>query len=121
VRYTKRIYHTLRVAVCYAIPRSPFGPCTRRLPSYRGEIGLESERRLCAAIFSVARDPFWRIGPSYTLDGRCCMLTRTSSPRRAGDPAALERLLSQLRPDIQRYARFQCCASSSIEDVVQEA
>lgn len=39
----------------------------------------------------------------------------------AGDPAALERLLSQLRPDIQRYARFQCYASSSIEDVVQEA
>jgi RNA polymerase sigma-70 factor (ECF subfamily) len=39
----------------------------------------------------------------------------------AGDPAALERLLSQLRPDIQRYARFQCYASSSVEDVVQEA
>jgi RNA polymerase sigma-70 factor (ECF subfamily) len=39
----------------------------------------------------------------------------------AGEPAALERLLSQLRPDIQRYARFQCYASSSIEDVVQEA
>lgn len=39
----------------------------------------------------------------------------------AGDWAALERLLSQLRPDIQRYARFQCYASSSIEDVVQEA
>ena len=39
----------------------------------------------------------------------------------AGDQAALEQLLSQLRPDIQRYARFQCYASSSIEDVVQEA
>ena len=39
----------------------------------------------------------------------------------AGDAAALERLLSQLQPDIQRYARFQCYASSSIEDVVQEA
>jgi RNA polymerase sigma factor (sigma-70 family) len=39
----------------------------------------------------------------------------------AGDRAALERLLWQLRPDIQRYARFQCYASSSIEDVVQEA
>ncbi len=39
----------------------------------------------------------------------------------AGDRPALERLLSQLRPDIQRYARFQCYASSSIEDVVQEA
>ena len=40
---------------------------------------------------------------------------------RAGDRAALERLPSELRPDIQRYARFQCYASSSIEDVVQEA
>jgi RNA polymerase sigma factor (sigma-70 family) len=39
----------------------------------------------------------------------------------AGDRAALERLLSQLQPDIHRYARFQCYASSSIEDVVQEA
>jgi RNA polymerase sigma factor (sigma-70 family) len=39
----------------------------------------------------------------------------------AGDRAALERLLLQLRPDIQRYARFQCYASSSLEDVVQEA
>ena len=29
----------------------------------------------------------------------------------AGDRAALERLLLQLRPDIQRYARFQCYAS----------
>lgn len=39
----------------------------------------------------------------------------------AGNRAALERLLSQLQPDIRRYARFQCYASSSIEDVVQEA
>ena len=39
----------------------------------------------------------------------------------AGDRTALERLLCELRPDIQRYARFQCYASSSIEDVVQEA
>lgn len=39
----------------------------------------------------------------------------------AGDPGALERLLAQVRPDIQRYARFQCYASSSVEDVVQEA
>lgn len=39
----------------------------------------------------------------------------------AGDRAALERLLSQLRPDIHRYARTQCYASSSLEDVVQEA
>ena len=39
----------------------------------------------------------------------------------AGDRAALDRLLSKLRPDIQRYARIQCYAASSIEDVVQEA
>jgi RNA polymerase sigma factor (sigma-70 family) len=39
----------------------------------------------------------------------------------AGNRAALERLLAQLRPDIHRYARFQCHASSSVEDVVQEA
>src|SRR5262245_14273363 len=39
----------------------------------------------------------------------------------AGDRAALERLLAKLRPDIHRYARLQCYASSSIEDVVQEA
>jgi RNA polymerase sigma factor (sigma-70 family) len=39
----------------------------------------------------------------------------------AGDRAALEQLLAQLRPDIQRYARLQCYASSSLEDVVQEA
>jgi DNA-directed RNA polymerase specialized sigma24 family protein len=31
----------------------------------------------------------------------------------AGDRAALERLLARLRPDIQRYARLQCYASSS--------
>ena len=39
----------------------------------------------------------------------------------AGDRTALERLLAKLRPDIQRYARFQCYAASSVEDVVQEA
>jgi RNA polymerase sigma factor (sigma-70 family) len=43
------------------------------------------------------------------------------SAAQAGDRAALERLLSDLRPDIQRYARHQCYTSSSIEDVVQEA
>ncbi len=47
--------------------------------------------------------------------------TNLFAAAQAGDRAALERLLSQLRPDIQRYARFQCYASSSIEDVVQEA
>jgi DNA-directed RNA polymerase specialized sigma24 family protein len=39
----------------------------------------------------------------------------------AGHPAALERLLRELQPDIRRYARRQCHRSSSIEDVVQEA
>lgn len=39
----------------------------------------------------------------------------------AGNPAALERLLRELQPDIRRYARRQCHRSSSIEDVVQEA
>ena len=39
----------------------------------------------------------------------------------AGDPAALERLLRELQPDIRRYARRQCHRSSVIEDVVQEA
>ena len=38
-----------------------------------------------------------------------------------GDRAALEVLLVRLRPDIRRYARFQCHRSSVIEDVVQEA
>jgi RNA polymerase sigma-70 factor (ECF subfamily) len=39
----------------------------------------------------------------------------------AGDPIALERLLAQLRPDIRRYARYQCQRSSAVDDVVQEA
>lgn len=39
----------------------------------------------------------------------------------AGDPAALDRVLRQLQPDIRRYARRQCHRSSAIEDVVQEA
>jgi RNA polymerase sigma factor (sigma-70 family) len=38
-----------------------------------------------------------------------------------GDPAALELLLRQLRPDARRYARHQCHRGSAIEDVVQEA
>ncbi|MCW7539391.1 sigma-70 family RNA polymerase sigma factor [Aquabacterium sp. A7-Y] len=38
-----------------------------------------------------------------------------------GDPAALNELLAQCRPDIRRYARFQCQRSSAVEDVVQEA
>lgn len=46
---------------------------------------------------------------------------RVFKAAQAGEPAALERLLMQLRPDIYRYARRQCFASSSVEDVVQEA
>lgn len=39
----------------------------------------------------------------------------------AGDAAALQQLLIQLRPNIRRYASYQCRRTSSIEDVVQEA
>lgn len=39
----------------------------------------------------------------------------------AGDPHALTQLLVQLRPDIRRYARYQCHGSSAVDDVVQEA
>jgi RNA polymerase sigma-70 factor (ECF subfamily) len=46
---------------------------------------------------------------------------QTFSAAQAGDPAALELLLKQLRPDIRRYATFQCKRSSAVDDVVQEA
>ena len=39
----------------------------------------------------------------------------------AGDPAALDRMLRELQPDIRRYARRQCHRTTAIEDVVQEA
>lgn len=39
----------------------------------------------------------------------------------AGDPAAIDRMLRELQPDIRRYARRQCHRTSAIEDVVQEA
>jgi RNA polymerase sigma factor (sigma-70 family) len=39
----------------------------------------------------------------------------------AGDPKALDELLALAHPDIRRYARRQCHASSALEDVVQEA
>ena len=39
----------------------------------------------------------------------------------AGDPVALEQLLIQLRPDIRRYASYQCRRASAVDDVVQEA
>jgi RNA polymerase sigma factor (sigma-70 family) len=40
---------------------------------------------------------------------------------RAGDPQAMQQLLVRLRPDIRRYAAFQCGRASAVEDVVQEA
>ncbi len=39
----------------------------------------------------------------------------------SGDRAALEVVLLRLRPDIRRYARFQCHRASALDDVVQEA
>lgn len=39
----------------------------------------------------------------------------------AGDQPALERLMAELRPDIRRYATYQCRRSSAVDDVVQEA
>lgn len=46
---------------------------------------------------------------------------QTFAAAQAGDRAALERLLTDLRPDIRRYAVYQCRRSSAIDDVVQEA
>lgn len=45
---------------------------------------------------------------------------QTFSAAQAGDPAALACLLAQLRPDIRRYAAYQCQRSSAVDDVVQE-
>lgn len=45
---------------------------------------------------------------------------QTFSAAQAGDPAALEQLLTRLRPDIRRYALYQCQRSSAVDDVVQE-
>ena len=39
----------------------------------------------------------------------------------AGDEKSLERLLADLRPNIRRYAVYQCRRSSAVDDVVQEA
>lgn len=39
----------------------------------------------------------------------------------AGDPAAMRTLLVQLRPDIRRYAAYQCGRATALDDVVQEA
>jgi len=38
-----------------------------------------------------------------------------------GDRDALAQLLSQLKPDIRRYARRQCHRGSALDDVIQEA
>jgi RNA polymerase sigma factor (sigma-70 family) len=38
----------------------------------------------------------------------------------AGDPDAMSALLAQLRPDIRRYAAYQCGRASALDDVVQE-
>jgi DNA-directed RNA polymerase specialized sigma24 family protein len=46
---------------------------------------------------------------------------QTFAAAQAGDSAALEQLLTQLRPDIRRYASYQCKRSSAVDDVVQEA
>jgi RNA polymerase sigma factor (sigma-70 family) len=39
---------------------------------------------------------------------------------RAGDPVAMNLLLTQLRPNIRRYAAYQCGKATAIDDVVQE-
>lgn len=46
---------------------------------------------------------------------------QTFAAAQAGDPVALEQLLKQLRPDIRRYAAYQCRRISAVDDVVQEA
>ncbi len=48
-------------------------------------------------------------------------ITDLLSQAQAGDQTALTRLLSELQPDIRRYARRQCHRASVLEDVVQEA
>jgi len=40
---------------------------------------------------------------------------------RAGDPDAMHALLVGLRPDIRRYAAYQCGRATALDDVVQEA
>src|SRR5688500_2223058 len=40
---------------------------------------------------------------------------------RAGDPDAMQTLLVRLRPDIRRYAAYQCGRATALDDVVQEA
>jgi RNA polymerase sigma factor (sigma-70 family) len=47
--------------------------------------------------------------------------TATLIAARAGDPIAMNLLLTGLRPDIRRYASYQCGRATAIDDVVQEA
>ena len=42
------------------------------------------------------------------------------SAAQAGDPGAMSALLAQLRPDIRRYAAYQCGRATALDDVVQE-
>lgn len=46
---------------------------------------------------------------------------QTFAAAQAGDPVALESLITQVRPDIRRYATYQCQRSSDVEEIVQEA
>jgi RNA polymerase sigma-70 factor (ECF subfamily) len=39
---------------------------------------------------------------------------------RDGDPAAMNTLLTTLRPDIRRYATYQCNRATAIDEIVQE-
>jgi hypothetical protein len=96
--------------------RSNFSPSiaarsdpNRNVVSLRGEFFVRTRPVLANRPLLYARRPMLHVDKNLFAAAQ------------AGDPAALERLLSQLRPNIQRYARFQCYASSSIEDVVQEA
>ena len=45
----------------------------------------------------------------------------TFAAAQAGDPVATESLITQVRPDIRRYATYQCQRSSDVEEIVQEA
>jgi RNA polymerase sigma factor (sigma-70 family) len=46
--------------------------------------------------------------------------TQILDAARAGDTSAMNLLLTDLRPNIRRYAKFQCARATAIDDVVQE-
>jgi RNA polymerase sigma-70 factor (ECF subfamily) len=46
--------------------------------------------------------------------------THLLAAAQAGNPAAMNALLTDLRPNIRRYARYQCARATAIDDVVQE-